>query len=304
MLSVRNRILIGVWAVVALAEAQTAPPQKAAATLAFEVASIKPAEPLSAERMMAGQQHISVNVDAARVDFSDVSLAELIRAAYRVKLYQISGPDWMTTSRFDVVAKLPEGAKADQVPEMMQTLLKERFHLVLHISSKEMPVYALVAGKDGSKLKESTPDEATDGAGAAAGGRSGMGASPMTTSGPNGSAQMSTTANGLHVDLKNMTIASMLDWLSRFTDRPVVDQTGLTGRYDLGLDASRDEMLNAARAAGMVIDAARRAPEGATDPGGDSVFASVQKAGLKLEPRRLPLTLLVVDHLERTPTEN
>jgi uncharacterized protein (TIGR03435 family) len=301
---VRKRILIGVCVAVVLAEAQTASPQKAATRLAFEVASIKPAEPLSAERMMAGQQHISVNVDAARVDFSDVSLAELIRAAYRVKLYQISGPDWMTTARFDVVAKLPEGSKSDQVPEMMQTLLEERFHLVLHNSSKEMPVYALVVGKEGSKLKESVPDDGTDGAGAPAGGRSGMGASPMSTSGPNGSSTMLAGPNGLHVSLKNMTVASMLDWLSRFTDRPVVDQTGLAGRYDLDLDVSRDEMLNAARGAGMVIDAARRAPEGATDPGGDSVFGSVQKAGLKLEPRRLPLTLLVVDRLDKTPTEN
>jgi uncharacterized protein (TIGR03435 family) len=304
----RNRILTGVWAAVALAEAQTAPPQKAAAPLAFEVASIKPAEPLSAERMMAGQQHINVNVDAARVDFSDLSMAELIRAAYRVKLYQISGPDWITTARFDVVAKLPEGAKTDQVPEMLRTLLEERFHLALHNSSKEMPVYALVVGKDGLKLKESTPDEATDGAGAAAGGggRRGEGASPMTSSGsgPNGSYTMSAGPNGLHLDLKNMTIGSMLDWLSRFTDRPVVDQTGLTGRYDLALDVSRDEMLNAARAAGLVVDAVRRAPEAATEPGGDSVFASVQKAGLKLEPRRLPLTLLVVDRLDKTPTEN
>ncbi|MGD0871117.1 MAG: TIGR03435 family protein [Bryobacteraceae bacterium] len=306
--------LIGVCAAVALAEAQTAPPQKAAAPLAFEVASIKPAEPLSAERMMAGQQHINVNVDAARVDFSDLSLAELIRAAYRVKLYQISGPDWMTTSRFDVVAKLPEGAKTDQVPEMLRTLLGERFHLVLHNSSKEMPVYALVVGKEGSKLKESTPDDATDGAGAAAGGsaaggaggRRGEGASPMTSSGsgPNGSYTMSAGSNGLHMDLKNVTIGTMIDWLSRFTDKPVVDQTGLAGRYDLSLDASRDEMLNAARAAGMVVDAVRRAPEAATEPGGDSVFASVQKVGLKLVPRRLPLPLLVVDHLDKTPTEN
>jgi uncharacterized protein (TIGR03435 family) len=309
-MAVRTRFLIVVWTAVALAEAQTPPLQKPAAALAFEVASIKPAEPLSAERMMAGQQHISVNVDAARVDFSDVSLAELIRAAYRVKLYQISGPDWMTTSRFDVVAKLPEGAKADQVPEMLRTLLEERFHLALHNSSKEMPVYALVAGKDGSKLKESSPDDATDGTGSAVGGSpAGGGAgnravSPMSTSGPNGSSTMSAGPNGLHVDLKNMTIASMLDWLSRFTDRPVVDQTGLTGRYDLTLDVSRDEMLNAARAAGMVVDSNRRAPEGAADPGGDSVFGSVLKAGLKLEPRRLPLTLLVVDHLDKTPTEN
>jgi uncharacterized protein (TIGR03435 family) len=296
---------------VVLAEAQTAPPQKATAALAFEVASIKPAEPLSAERMMAGQQHISVNVDAARVDFSDVSLAELIRAAYRVKLYQISGPDWMITSRFDVVAKLPEGAKADQVPEMMQTLLVDRFHLVLHNASKEMPVYALVIGKDGMKMKESAPDDGTDGAAAAgapangSGGRPG-GISPMSTSGPNGSSTMSAGPNGLHVSLKNMTIASMLDWLSRFTDRPVVDQTGLTGRYDLELDASRDEMLNAARSAGMMVDGGgRRGPDGAVaEPGGDSVFSSVQKVGLKLEPRRLPLTFLVVDHLDKTPTEN
>lgn len=274
------------------------------ARLAFEVASIKPAEPLNAERMMAGQQHISVNVDAARVDFSDVSLAELIRAAYRVKLYQISGPEWMTTSRFDVAAKLPEGAKADQVPEMMRTLLAERFHLALHNSSKETPVYALVIGKDGLKLKESTPDDASDGSGAPAGGRDGAGVNPMTTSGPNGSSTMSAGPNGLHVDLKNMTIASILDWLSRFTDRPVVDQTGLNGRYDLALDASRDEMLNAARAAGMVVESGRRAPEAATDPGADSIFASIQRVGLKLEPRRLPLILLVVDHLDKTPTEN
>jgi uncharacterized protein (TIGR03435 family) len=195
---------------------------------------------------------------------------------------------------------------------MMQTLLVERFHRVLHNSSKEMPVYALVVGKDGSKLKESAPDEVADGTGAAAGGssaagaggRSGMSVSPMTTSGPNGSSTMAAGPNGMHVELKNMTIASMLDWLSRFTDRPVVDQTGLAGRYDLALDVSRDEMINAARAAGMVVDAARRAPEAATDPGGDSVFGSVQKAGLKLEPRRLPLTLLVVDRLDKTPTEN
>lgn len=306
MVSLRTGFLLGAWAALASAQTQTTPPP------AFEVASIRPAEPLSAERMMAGQQHISVNVDAARVDFSDVSLAELIRAAYRVKLYQISGPDWMTTSRFDVVAKLPEGAKSDQVPEMLQTLLAERFHLVLRNSSKEVPVYALVIGKDGLKMKESAPDEAIDATGTAAGGlpaggaggQSGYHIAPMSASGPNGSSTMSAGPNGLHLSLKNMTIASMLDWLSRFTDRPVVDQTGLTGRYDLALDVSRDEMLNAARAAGMVVDAGRRVPEGATDPGGDSVFGSVQKVGSKLEPRRLPLTLLVVDHLDRTPTEN
>jgi uncharacterized protein (TIGR03435 family) len=262
--------------------------------------------------MAAGQQRITVNVDAARVDFSDVSLAELIRAAYRVRLYQISGPEWITTTRFDVLAKLPDGAKSDQVPEMLQTLLAERFHLVLHDSSKEMPVYALVIGKDGSKLTESAPDNAADGnvAGADSFPARGGGRSPMTAEGPNGSARMSAGPSGLHVDLKRMTLPNMIDWLSRFTDRPVVDMTGLTGRYDLALDVSRDEMMNAARNAGLALDAGgggggrRGGGNAAVEPEGDSVFTSVAKAGLKLEPRRLPVTLLVVDHMDKTPTEN
>jgi len=297
-----QKFLFGAWAALVLAQAQTT-----ATPPSFEVASIKAAEPLSAERMMAGQQRITVNVDAARVDFADVSLAELIRAAYRVRLYQISGPDWITTTRFDVVAKLPEGARSEQVPEMLQTLLAERFHLVLHNASKEMPVYALVIGKDGLKLKESSPDNAPDAAAAPAGGR---GISPMSMDGPNGSARMSAGQNGLHVDLKNMTLPSMIDWLSRFTDRPVVDMTDLKARYDLGLDVSRDEMMNAARGAGMAIDAGGgggrggRGGNAASEPEGDSLATSLQKAGLKLEARRLPLTILVVDRMDKTPTEN
>lgn len=301
-----KRFLLGICASVALAQAQTAP-QTPAVPPAFEVASIKPAEPLSAERMMSGQQRISVSVDGARVDFRDISLAELIRAAYRVRLYQISGPDWVNTTRFDVVAKLPEGANAGQAPEMTQQLLAERFHLTLHNSSKEMPVYALVVGKDGPKLKESVPADAADGTAAAPrDSRPKMGSyNPdlMSTEGPSGSTRMSVGPAGLHIEMKNMTMASLVDWLSRFTDRPVVDLTGLAGRYDLGLDASRDEMYNAARSAGMAV-ADRRTADAASEPGGDSVSASLQRVGLKLDPRRLPITLLVVDHMDKSPTEN
>jgi uncharacterized protein (TIGR03435 family) len=245
-------------------------------------------------------------VDAARVSFLDVSLAELIRFAYRVKLYQVSGPDWMAASRFDVVAKLPDGATPAQVPGMMQTLLAERFHLELHTSTKEMPVYALVAGQDGPKLKEAAPDDSTDGSASAsaASGAGGRGSSAMQSDGPNGSTRMSAGPSGLHIEIRHMNIANLVDWLSRFTDKPVVDQTGLTGRYDLALEVSRDEMLSAARGAGVPVDAAPRRPDAATDPGSDSVFTSMRKVGLKLEPRRLPLTILVVDHLEKTPTEN
>jgi uncharacterized protein (TIGR03435 family) len=295
---------VSLW--LAAAAAQTPPAQKPEPRLSFEVASIKPAQPLDPDRIMAGQQHITANVDAARIEFMDVSIAELIRAAYRIRLYQISGPDWIVTTRFDVMAKLPEGATTEQVPEMLQALLAERFHLTYHNGSREMPVYALLVDKDGPKLKESDPDQAN----AAEkqpdpGGRGGRGVNPMTTSGPNGSSRMSAGPNGLRVELTNMTIPTMIDWLARFTDRPVVDQTGLTGRYDLGLDVSRDEMLNAARAAGMSVDAAPgRIPESASDPNAVSIFSSLHKVGLRLEQRRLPLTLLMVDHIEKTPTEN
>ena len=85
-------------------------------------------------------------------DFSGASLASFISRAYRVRSFQISGPQWMNTTRFDIFAKLPGGASPDQVLEMLQTLLAERFRLVLHRESKEFPVYMLVVGKEGPKL--------------------------------------------------------------------------------------------------------------------------------------------------------
>src|ERR1035441_9283141 len=127
-------------------------------TPAFEVASVKPAAPLDRSQMLSGQMHVGMKVDAARVDIGSMSLAELIRVAYRVKAYQVSGPDWMASERFDVLAKLPEGASSGQVPEMLQALLAERFKLSVHRESKEHAVYALVVGKNGPKLKESAPD--------------------------------------------------------------------------------------------------------------------------------------------------
>jgi len=109
-------------------------------------------------RCFRARCHVGMKIDAARVDIGSMSLAELIRIAYRVKAYQVSGPDWMASERFDVLAKLPEGASSAQVPEMLQALLAERFKLTMHRESKEHAVYALVVGRNGPKLKESAPD--------------------------------------------------------------------------------------------------------------------------------------------------
>ena len=118
---------------------------------AFEVASIKPSPPPSTPGMM----RIGMQRAPGRVTYSGMSLKLLIQNAFRVKNYQISGPAWLDSERFEIVAKLPEGANADQTPEMMQKLLAERFGLKLHRETKELPVYALVTGKNGPKLEAS-----------------------------------------------------------------------------------------------------------------------------------------------------
>src|ERR1039458_5970133 len=99
-------------------------------------------------------------VYSAVYDNGGGSLKRLILTAYKLKPYQVSGPDWMDSVRFDILSKIPEGGTKDQVPEMLQALLAERFKLTAHRETKEQPVYGLVVGKDGPKLKPSVPDAA------------------------------------------------------------------------------------------------------------------------------------------------
>src|ERR1035438_3164016 len=121
---------------------QSAPPAKA-----FEVASIKSAPPPTDGRLM-----VRMGSDAGRLDYNNVSLRDVIRAAFKVRNDQISGPDWMNSDRFIISAKFPAGATKDDVPAMLQALLAERFKLTYHKDSKILPMYALVPGKGGAKL--------------------------------------------------------------------------------------------------------------------------------------------------------
>jgi uncharacterized protein (TIGR03435 family) len=299
--------------------------QAPAAAPAFEVASVKPSGPLNPELIKSGKMPIGLKIDAARVDIGSLSLADLIRMAYRVKQYQISGPDWMSTERFDVHAKLPDGASSEQVPEMLQALLAERFKLTIHRESKEHSMYALIVGKNGSKLKESLPDDppSGDASPAAPGAGTGQvrlsgnieGKGGVTVSGgPNGTMRMSMGPEGtMRMETSKMTLAQLAEVLSRFVDRPVVDMTELKGNYQVTLELSMDVLRNVARSAGVTIpaqpsaggDAGKSPADAASDPSGSSsIFASVQQMGLKLEARKAPIDLIVVDHLEKTPTEN
>src|ERR1035438_1809916 len=132
----------------------------AAPKLAFEVASVKPAAPIDMMKMAAAMQageapKIGMDVNPGRVEFLYVDLKSLVSIAYKLKPYQVTGPDWMANQRFDIIATFPAGATRADIPQMLQTLLKERLKLEAHLENKERPVLALVVGKGGPKLKES-----------------------------------------------------------------------------------------------------------------------------------------------------
>jgi uncharacterized protein (TIGR03435 family) len=302
-----RRILIAL-AAAALGMAQTTP--------AFEVATIKPATLPGPAQVAAGKIHIGMNVDGARVDIGAMSLADLIRVAYRVKAYQVSGPAWMTTARFDVMAKIPEGGSKDQVPEMLQALLAERFGLKFHRESQEHSVYALVAAKGGPKLKEAPPDEPMPPADDKSGGMTiGTEKGPVRVTndskgvvvrGANGTTRMTMVDGKMHMEASKISMEGFAELLSRFVDRPVVDMTEIKGDYQISLELSMDDLRAMARSQGMVLPGGPgdKPADTASDPSGGTIFQAVQQLGLKLEARKAPLDTILIDHIEKTPTEN
>ena len=296
--------------------------------LTFEVASVKPAGPLDPAAIASGKMRIGMKVDGAICDIASFSLRDLIRTAYEVKDYQITGPEWlgnpMSVQRFNIQATMPAGATEKQVPEMLQALLADRFKLTFHHDTKDHSVYALIVGKGGVKLKESEPDPAAPetpeepkkgemvmGQGSnqvRISGNMENGKGVTIKGGPQGQMKMSMVDGKMHMETARMNMAMLCEFASRFVDRPVVDMTGLKGNYQVALDLSMDDLKNIAKAAGMTMpagggDAGKAAPE-ASDPSGSSIFQSVQQMGLKLEPRKAPLDTIVIDHLEKAPTEN
>lgn len=310
--------------------------------LTFEVASLKLAAPLDMAKLQAAARNgetprVGMHVDRARVEFIYVDLKSLICVAYKLKPYQITGPDWMASQRYDIIAKFPAGATRDDIPQMLQALLKERLKLNAHVEGKEHPVLALVVGKGGPKLTESTE------APAAIDGNAPLKPGELKIDDPEGQVRMTTdpkTGGGslnmgtrgvvafrmdpdtrsLHVDARQMTMGGFVEMLTQLSqlagagERQVVDMTGLKGRYQISFDIPLADLVNMARAQGLDVPnmPAGDAPGGtppspavASDPSGSTTLAgSVQALGLKLEQRKAVTNQLVVDHVEKTPIEN
>jgi len=175
-----------------------------AKSLAFEVASVK----LHTTSGINERSGIEESPSSIRVE--NLPLKALIETAYGVKDFQFTGPSWLDTVRYDVVAKPPVGFTQPQLQPLLQTLLADRFKLVAHHESKEMSVYELTVAKAGSKLKES------------AGPRTFFTARPGLIS-------------GTRVSMRELTAA-----LSRLLDRSVTDHTDLMGLYDMKVDWTPD----------------------------------------------------------------
>jgi len=265
----------------------------------FEVASVRPSQPAGTDRV-----DIGVHRDGTQMRMVSLPMRDYIARAYRLKLYQVTGPDWLTTERFDVNAKLPEGSTQEQIPEMLQSLLEERFQIKVHREKKELPVYVLTIGKPPLKIQESAPD-------------------PAATIAPKGTTNVTATgsATGVSVDLgngsyytfnngkfeiKKVTMDMLARQLERYVDRPILDMTDLKGIYDLSFDVPSEDyqrmLIRAGVNAGMMYppQVLQYMDNGSIA----SLMDGLQQLGLKMDSRKAPLDVLVIDQLSKTPTEN
>jgi uncharacterized protein (TIGR03435 family) len=277
---------------VALAAVPAIFAQDPAAKAEFEVASVKPSEPPK-----SGQFAVGVHIDGAMVRCNYLSLVNYVTMAYDVKDYQVIGPDWMASEHYDIVAKRPEGVEGEKALRgMVASLLADRFKVVMHRETKDLPAYALVVGKGGLKIQELPPDEAGANTGTVDVNVTGGGRGGTTVDLGGGS----TLTYGLNkLEARKVTIPSIMDSLSKFLDRPVVDMTGLTGRYNFTLEYSVQELKNLVRASGA--DASMIPDFGGEQP---SIFTSVESLGFRLEPRKTPVPVIVIDSAQKTPTAN
>ena len=270
------------------AQSQTSPAQASASPgrLTFEVASIK--------RNESGDSNASIRVQpGGQIVVTNNSLYNLIRNAYGTQRYEmIPGanlPSWIDSDRWDILAKAPENAPRveDQMQLRLRSLLEDRFKLVARREMREMPIYELVVarsdGQLGRQIKPSGDECAAQGRARAAGEQP-----PPLAQG----AFCGTRAGNGSVSMKGVPLSNFVRNLGGMTGRFVIDKTGLTGPYDLDLQWTPDP-------------AAGGPPQGPAGSGdGASLFAAIQEQlGLKLEAKRAPTEVLIIDSADR-PTED
>jgi uncharacterized protein (TIGR03435 family) len=292
--------------------AVTALAQDTSKRLEFEAASVRPAPQPTGGRIRIGPPGGPGTADPTRYNFNFVTIRNLLMNAYNVKSYQIVGPSWLDMERYELTATMAPGTTKDQGAVMLQNLLADRFGLKLHKETKELPLYELVVGKNGPKLKAhvddpNAPKLLEPGAGPLPLGKNGV---PVVPPGAN----LMMISNGkLHIMSNKATTGHLADTLSDNLRTPVVDKTGLTGEYDIDLEFSADGLAGipppppGAGPGGLGPGPGPGPAPGAGGDAGDpiSLTAAVQEQlGLRMDQKKGPVEILVIDHAEKVPSEN
>jgi len=278
--------------------------QSTEAPVAFEVASIKASPPPDGRGMRVGGTGGPGSKDPGRWTVQNMSLSNLITQAYDLKRYQYSGPAWLDTERFDITAKVPEGATREQFRMMIQNMLAERFKLTIHREKKEMTGYDLVVAKNGPKLKETVevpPTESPRPAGPPLSGPPKLDQDGFPEL-PPGQGSMMIMMNGRARSRQNgQTTEQLANMLANQVGKPVTDATGLKGKYDYTLSwaAGGPVRVGGPEAGGGPLGAMSDADSGPT------IFSAIQEQlGLRLEQKKTTVEMVVVDKIEKAPTEN
>lgn len=275
--------------------------------LTFEVASIKTAAPQAMARLQGSVDGGPGTSAPGRIRFTDMPLRVLIMRAYNVQSFQVSGPSWMDSQRFDVIAKVPDGATKEDGQIMLQNLLADRFKLKLHKGSKDAPIYELVVAKGGIKIKEAAQTAAAQAEGA---GGPPPGPPPKGKNGllrtPHGQLGIQAMVNDrMRMQGDAVTMARLTDILGMALGRPVVDKTGLTGAYDVTLFSPEGMAAGPKSPAGGGSGGNPAEASHDSNDSGPTIFTALQEQlGLKLESRKAPVDLLVVESVEKVPTKN
>jgi uncharacterized protein (TIGR03435 family) len=266
----------------------------------FEVASVKAAQLSDNVGFPVGMRGGPGTGDPTRLVIENFNLHLLVTEAYHLKGFQVFGLRMQDRQRFYITAKVPEGATKEDLQLMLQNLLAERFKMKVHHETKDLPIYELTIGKDGPRFKESAGeppknDLATPAPGAAELDKDG---DPIA---PPGTMRFS-LVNGVarfRLNVAGESMEKLVTTLSNQLNQPVVDATGLKGQYDFVLFWSRQNLSPASPAPSP--DGVAVSPEAS---GPTLIGAVQQQLGLKLESKKGPVEILVIDHYEKVPTEN
>jgi bla regulator protein blaR1 len=252
----------------------------------FEVANVMPNK--------TGAMRVTMQVRPGGAwEATNVTLESMIRLAYRIQESQIAGgPAWIYNDRFDIVARSSQGAPGQDFGLRIQSLLAERFGLTLHRETRELPVYSLISsGSQRPRLTPSTVDCV-----AFARDRNGQ---PVPRAQPGERPTCGMTAAPGRLTGGGITMVQLAQTLARYSGRMVIDETGLSGNFDFDLEFTADQTFLGRGPGGGLPPGAP--PLGATpNAAGVSIFTAVhEQLGLRLDSRRAPVDVLVIDSAEQ-----